>query len=164
MRSHLDFVAETGRESGFVSAIFSIPGFVLSYVLPDFMHTVCPGSDSILGGQCNVGAAPGTWRNARIVQRRLLATAQNDRHRCPRAWPGRAIRATDADNDQTGHNFLPIMTCVVENFFPPRTERDVLRLQCCKALCRVYLELRTSREGSPARLELATRQHLILHK
>ena len=41
--------------------------------------------------------------------------------------------------------------------------REQLRLHCCQALCRVYMELRTWADESPRRLELAARQHLILY-
>ena len=37
------FVAESMAANHFTSAIFSIPGFVLAYIIPDFMHTCCRG-------------------------------------------------------------------------------------------------------------------------
>ena len=62
-----------------------------------------------------------------------------------------------------GRDFLPILTKMLADYFPARDEAEQVRLHCCQALCRCYLELRRWADGSPGRLELAARQFLMLY-
>ena len=49
--------------------------------------------------------------------------------------------------------------------FPVETPQQHMRLDCCRALCRCYYELRNWVPlESPSRLEAAARQHLLLYK
>ena len=48
--SQRDFWADSFESGGYVSGSFSVPGFILDYIRPDFMHTCCLGVVQSVGG------------------------------------------------------------------------------------------------------------------
>ena len=44
--------AVIAAKRGYISALFSVPGFTVNCCRPDWMHTVCLGTGQYLGGNC----------------------------------------------------------------------------------------------------------------
>ena len=161
------------------SNIFALPGFLLEYIKPDWMHCVCLGILQYLLGNVmwelftEVGGVFSRSQEACAV---LLATARMTAKKLgldapfnvltvtmikpsTKKRPRMKLKATE------GRNFLPILTTMLVECFPHSSERLELRLRCCQSLCRCYYELRNwCSVESPARLELSARQHLLLYK
>ena len=62
-----------------------------------------------------------------------------------------------------GRRFLPVLTAIIHEYFPPSNDYESTRLRCLQALCRCYGELRDWIVDSPLKLELACRQHLMVY-
>lgn len=156
IRSHSAFLAESMGKRKCLSTIFAIPGFVLGYVLPDFMHVSCLGIVQYLEGNVMwelFVVLDGRYKKPLDACSRLLNMINIVARECsleppfaeltigmikPQGNKRPRMRLKAAE----GRTFLPLLTRMLEKFFPAENERDALRLQCCQALCRVYLELR----------------------
>jgi hypothetical protein len=171
------FITSVLMGGQFASHIFRIPGFHNRYVLPDWMHVVCLGILQYLCGNCmwelfvRVGGTFNKHLQAcstlmgmiQLVARDLgvehpfTALTYGMIRTSPSKKPRMRLKAAE------GRAFLPVMTAMLKRFFPARNDREQLRLDCCQALCRCYLEMRTWSDGSSARLERFARQHLLLY-
>ena len=170
------FLASASFGEQYLSRIFSIPGFELSMVLPDWMHTVCLGILQYLEGnvmyECFIllGGRPSNKQEvvSRLFQMVCVVAMDMGLEK-----PFSALTYTMFKQDQKkarmrtkateGRRFLPILIGMLQRFFPCDNERGMLVLQCCQAMCRCYLELRNWTADSPIRLERAARQHLLLY-
>ena len=69
------FIEEAIRGTKYMSAIWSIPGFDLSYIKPDYMHTVCLGILLYYIGNVmwelfgDLGGTFTTWQDACVRQK-----------------------------------------------------------------------------------------------
>ena len=171
------FVSSSYTGGQFLSALFSAPGFTLNYIKPDFMHTCCLGILQYCLGNvlwevfvC-VGGTFTKWKDAcATIMNMIGAVATHLGVEKPFTTlvvtmlrPSTSKKPRMRLKAAEGRNLLPIVTRMLQTFSLAANEREQLRLHCCQALCRCYLELKTWGEGSSRRLEVAARQHLILY-
>ena len=170
------FLAAAFGGEQFLSRIFTVPGFDIAMVIPDWMHVVCLGILQYLEGnvmfECFIQLG-GRVSNPNATCVRLMqmisvvardmglekpfSTLTFSMIKQERKRPRMRLKATE------GRRLLPILTGMLQRFFPADNARALLREQCCQALCRCYLELRGWSAESPRRLERAARQHLLLY-
>ena len=60
-------------------------------------------------------------------------------------------------------HLVPIVLTMLQEHFPPASDRQLRRFKCLEYLNAAYLELHDWKEDSPARLELAVRRHVLLY-
>ena len=173
-----EFLSSPLMGSQFLSKLFSVPGFTLHYIQPDWMHTVCLGVLQYLmgnvmwelfvlvcGSMSNPGQACATLFNMTVNVARDLGVdrpfsdlfVRMIRHAANKK-PRMRLKAAQ------GRNVLPILTTMAQQFFPCAPgSREKIRLRCCQAMCRCYMELKRWTDESPRQLELAARQCLLLY-
>ena len=171
------FLASAYSGTQYLSKLFTVPGFVLDYILPDFMHTVCLGVLQYLMGNvfwfcfrkldgtfarhkeaCTVLLSMLNLVAAELGLEKPLADLVVTMFRpAMNKKPRMRLKAAE------GRALLPIMTTMLGRYFPNENEREEMQFQCCQAMCRVYYELRNWGPSSPTRLELAARHHLLLY-
>ena len=159
-RTHYDmarFWTEMGEEGRHCSAMWTVPGMVLDWVRPDFMHTVDLGVVQYLSGcvcfelflECGgkrsvrsiwAAACARLDGMARTAARELNKDPPGDRLSLPRiraegAAPKLKMKAAD------GRHFFMLLVTVLELFFPPASERERLRLACVRSMRGIYEEL-----------------------
>ena len=176
------FLASSMAGAQFLSKLFSVPGFTLQYIIPDWMHTVCLGVLQYLMGNVmwelfvHIG---GVWSNpakacAALFNIMVLVAQDLGVERPFSSLVVTMIRPAQGKSGlgkrprmrlkaAQGRNFLPILTIILQRFFPCAGGREELRLRCCQAMCRCYMELKRWTDESPRRLELAARQCLLLY-
>lgn len=178
MTSMSDFWVSASCREQFVSAIWEIPGFHLSYVRPDMMHISCLGILQYLSGNClwemfrSLGgsfrsplSACSALENMMGVCARRLGQATPFSHLTVTMFRSTAsdkpkFKAKAAEN----RHFLPILHQMLKHCFEADSEHARLRLQCVDALRRCYLEMESwSPSGSPHRLAKIGRQQLMLY-
>jgi hypothetical protein len=173
------FWAQCSAETVYVSAIWSIPGFHISYCRPDWMHSCCLGILQYLNGNCvqemfeEVGGRYGSPGSAcaklenimRVMSKSLgvdppfhsLTLGMFRRASEPK--PKLRLKATE------GRRFLPVLREMLANAFKLDTPRAKVRLHCVEALLRCYRELDQWQDGGVSchRLLTSARQHLLLY-
>ena len=167
--------AYSGRQ--YLSALFSCPGFTLDYIEPDWMHTVCLGVLQYLEGNVMLEL----WQKVKrrgmtkthveaMLMNMITSTARVmgvDRPFAKLVFtmilPSKSKKPRMRLKAAEGRDFLPILTRMLVDYFPAQTEAEQIRLHCCQAMCRCYLEMRRWADGSPRRLETAARQCLMLY-
>jgi len=163
----------------FVSTLFSIPGFVLSSIKPDFMHICDLGILQYIQG-CVLfdlwRELGGTWKNHQGATTKLLNMLKLQAaalgveapiHNLTifmirgsgKAKPKLKIKAAE------GRHLLPILRQVLLHCMPCTTEHQLLRYRCVDALNSVYLELQQWRAvASTRRIGQFARRHVVLLK
>ena len=161
----------------YISAIWQIPGFQLSFVRPDWMHVTCLGILQYLAG--NVlwelfKALGGTFRNSLDACSKLenmIAICSKHLGLSPpftnltvtmfrvSASDKPKFKAKAAEN----RHFLPVLRDMLTRCFTIEAAHRRLRFQCVDALHKCYVELDSwCPEQSPHRLAKHARQHLLL--
>ena len=173
------FNAQLLMDDTWVSSIFTIPGFSLAYVKPDFMHCICLGILGYLEGNVmwelfrQVG---GSYSNPRAACATLMNIIKVYSKKLGLEVPFgaltvRMIKATPSKKPRMrlkageARYFLPVLTAMLTDAFPVVSPVEQLRLDCCRAMCRMYAVLRRwSPDESPGDLERYCRQHLLLYR
>ena len=162
----------------YVSKIFTVPGFSNSYIIPDWMHVCCLGILQYLSGnvmwelfvtvggtlKINKGALSSLLNMAKAaatdlgVELPLNTLTMGMIRSGSNKKPKMRLKAAE------GRYFLPILVRMLQLFFPSKNSHEEMRLHCCQALVRCYLELkRWVDDKSPSNLERNARQHLVLY-
>ena len=162
----------------YVSAIWSVPCFTLSYIRPDWMNISCLGVLQYLQGNVlwelfvELG---GTWRKAQEACSKLENIVAVCARRLGRERPVNCMTVTMIRQSATakpkfkvtsaeGRHFLPILVDMLSTTFSCATAHAQLRLSCAKALLGCYHELEHWVPGeSPHKLATHARQHLLLY-
>ena len=162
-----------------MSKIFTTPGFHIGFVKPDYMHVCCLGILQYLLGNVmwelflTVGGVYSRPKEAcatllnmtKLFAKRLGLEPPFNALTIRMIKPQASKRPRMALKAAEGRYFLPVLTKMLADAFPPDSALAQVRLDCCKALCRCYYELRNWMAlEPPARLEKAGRQHLLLYK
>ena len=163
-------------ENWFVSAIWQIPGFHLSCIRQDWMHTVDLGTLQYLSGNCmweafrEVGGSFKQWKGAcgrlqnlcDMCAKRLglekpfhSLTIQMFRSKAS-SKPKMKLKAAE------GRHFLPVLREVLATCFSMVTVHEQTRLQAVDALLDAYRLLENWNADSPHQFARHIRRHLIL--
>ena len=176
-RSSADILREA-HAGAYVSGIWSIPGFDLSYVHPDWMHTCDQGVLQYACGnilysllQRDLRCSAGTLAEGVSLLENLMKSASRSMGveppffelaasmiRRPGKRPKLNFKAAE------GRDFAPVLLFMLRNVFDAGGRYEQTRLHCLEALSRALDELtRWDPALSGDRLELAARQHLLLY-
>jgi hypothetical protein len=172
------FLQEAALHQHYVSAVWKIPGFRLSYVKPDFMHVCCIGILQYYSGNVmwelfksfggtykkSIAACQKLQRLISVVSKRLKIEPPL-RHltvgmirKSAKAKPTFKLKAAP------GRYFLPILVEILETAFPTDTAHAQNRLNCAKALLSCYKEMEAWTDASPENLLRFGRRHLLLFR
>lgn len=140
MVSTLDHLNDAIRNNEYIPTIFEWPGFILDFVVADFMHCVCLGVvQFVLGNvlwelfllcngiQCNPNEALSQLMVCiRLASKQLGAKVPLNNltlgmFKRDQKTPKLMVKAAE------GRRMVPVVLKVLELFFPPRSERDHLR-------------------------------------
>lgn len=169
----------TFSPAGHVSGIWAIPGFVLDFIRPDWMHACDLGvlqhaSGSAMwelfrevGGSFDTASAAKACSKlhtmAKMCARTLHAEIFGDltvgmlRSSLNKKAKLR-LKAAE------GRHFLPVLIEMLSTCFDAATDHQRLRLDCLKLLQRCYGELRIWGPGSASRLASHARRFCILYR
>ena len=163
---------------GHVSGIWSLPGFTLSFVRVDWMHTCCLGVLQHAAGSCLwgcfrlLGGTYTTWRSACIKLYSMASMAARSLGTdmpfaeltigMMRAQVG--VRAKLRLKAAEGRYFLPILIRMLAICYDLGTPHLKLQHNCLNQLQLCYVELETWGAGAPERVALAARRFCILYK
>lgn len=176
----LTFWEQAAHNRRYISSAWSIPGFSISLVRPDFMHTVCLGVLQYLGGNVMYDcfrALGGTWENSRAAVSKLEAIVKTMARQLAVPPPFHCLtigmfRSSGAQKPKLklkaaeGRYCLPLVRHMLEHCFPTDTLYAKTRLLCVGHLCKCYAELDNWVDGGESRLRLAShaRKHVVLYQ
>ena len=177
LTTQAEFWNSAASSSQYISSIWQIPGFHLSYVRPDWMHVCCLGILQYLSGNCLwelFKALGGTFRSPHSACSKLEHMIDMCSRHLGMERPFTTLYVTmfrSAASDKPkfkakaaeNRHFLPVLREMLARCFAIETAHDRLRYHCVDALYRCYAELETwCPEQSPHRLAKHARQHLLL--
>ena len=170
----LDEIMNTG---GFISQIWSIPGFTINGCIPDFMHCVDLGITQSVCGNITweiirwLGGSYNNWQTACGLLLNMVALASKNPD-VPKPFntltigmvlskaggkPQMKLKAAE------GRHSVPVLKRIVQHFLPMDGPHALLRYQCLDALHSVYLDLEHWQPSSPMNFEKHMQQHLLLY-
>ena len=166
------------NEGSFVSPLWSIPGFLISYCVPDFMHTCCLGILQYLSGNVMFElfrSLNGTYKNwthaCGLLENMMKLGAKSIGIDVPfhnltigmiipaaKGKPKMKLKAAE------GRYFLRVLHVMLRDFFDKSESHDILRFNCVDALVQVYREMDHWGDGGVSSVRMATlsRKHLLL--
>ena len=176
------FWAMMGEEGMFCSKAWSIPGMRLSFMRPDWMHTVDLGITAYLSGHILFhlftllgGKRYGAVTKQNSVCNQIMNMVQIaarhagcetpeavltlERFRAKKAKPKLKLKAADS------RYYLPALLATLRLFFSPKSDRDHMMHGCVAALVDIYAELDAwDTTTSPPLIAGLARRHIILYK
>ena len=174
-----DFWQQAFQERRHISPIWSIPGFLTRYCIPDFMHVCCLGILQYLNGNVmwevfvGLGGTEARWVKACGVLENMVRVAAKAMKMDPpfanltigmmlptQKRPKLKLKAAE------GRYFLRVLEYLLRELVPAATAHEVLRLQCVQALLKVYAELDSWKTdgSSSATVSEWGRRHLLLYR
>ena len=180
MRSTADVVRGSCRNE-YVSKIFSTPGLDLSYILPDWMHTVDLGILLYTCGCCLwdlVERMGGTFNRPQPAIAQIMNLIRIKSRELGQDPPFHSLTVTMIRSVASkpprlrvkageARHFLPVLLAMLRDYFPAESAYEQCRFHCLAALNRCFAELANWQDGpggSARRLELAALQHLQLYQ
>ena len=177
MATMLDILKDAER-SGFMSTTWSIPGFQVSDVRPDWMHLCCLGILQYLLGNVlwelvrELGGTISNPRNTLNQLEQLMHVMSRELH-VPTPFHSLTIgmirtKASAAPKLKLkaaeGRHLLPIVRFMLLHAFSMESEHAQLRFNCVDALNSCHEGMKDWQEGGVSSLRLAgfARKHVIL--
>jgi len=174
--STLEYLTQAIADKEYVSTIFEWPGFILEFVHADFMHCVCLGvAQFVLGNilwelflkvngvQCSPDEAVSyLWVCIRLACKQLrmsIPVTNLTFGMFKREQKAPKFMAKAAET----RNMVPVVLKILELFFPPDHELEVVRFNCLEALNLVYEQLKTWNAASPHIISCNMRRHVALY-
>ena len=145
------------------SPIWSIPGFIVQYCVPDFMHTSCLGILQYLNGNVmwelfvELGGTYRGWSQACALLENMVRLASMPLGQ-PHPFHSLSIgmiRPTATGKPKMklkaaeGRKLLPVLHYMWSHFCPVADAHSRMRLQCVAALLSLYSELDSWGANSP---------------
>ena len=175
----VQFWEEVFEERRHISPIWSIPGFLTRYCIPDFMHVCCLGILQYLNGNCmwelfiDLGGTESRWKKACGAlenMSRVAAKALGEKPPFNNLTIGMLIPTDKRPKMKLkaaeGRYFVKVLEYILKNLVACDTEHQKLRLHCVSALVSVYAEIKNwvSDGSSAARVADLGRRHLLLYR
>ena len=179
--SMADFWEDTYRRGDRPSPIWQIPGFVIEYCIPDFMHVCCLGILQYLTGNVlwelfsEIGGTMDRWVKAcgMLENMAKISAKAIGLERSPVSKLTRPMFCPKNRKPKTrfkaaqGRCFLKVLHHMLGNLFAKTTEHQHLRYNCVSALVQVYeeMEVDTWKDDGSSSFKIADwgRQHLLLY-
>ena len=176
MVSNAEYLLHSMNQNKYVCGIWSIPGFVLRYCRPDWMHCCDLGITQDVSGNCmyellqELGGSQSNGQKQCSQLMNMIAVASKElRVDKPfnKLTVGMVVRAGKPKlrlkAAETRH-FIPVLMFMLNHFFKNDSDHSRLRLQCVAALSNCYREL-DNWVQSESQISLArfARQHVMLY-
>lgn len=160
-----------------VAGLFALPGFLMKYVVVDWMHTVDLGIAQYLLGNILLELLMlmgGTQSSPEpeISQLLLLIKQMSKQLGCKnppfhgltigmikRSGANPHLRTKAAET----RHAVPCVLRLLDQYFPPRDHRETTRVNCLRWLNNIYVEMEQWDASSPAKIAHAARCHLALY-
>ena len=178
-QTHRAFMESARRDGRYVSAIFTWPGFELSYVSCDLMHCADLGITQYLEANVLLEVFEIKLHGVYSDPGPAMTDLNFFLHCCSRhigqARPPVARLTFLQIKPKKGNpkmktkaaetrNLLPVIEYLLTEYFPPEDEYEHIRLQCVQAMNNVYKELYSwDPVLSPARISEFGRKHCLLY-
>ena len=176
-----DFWEEQQQRGAHPSPIWQIPGFMISYCVPDFMHVCCLGILQYLTGNVLFelfrevgGTMDRPIKAVGILQNMIKLSAKAiGMQKSPVNKLTRGMFCTDKGKPKMrakaaqGRYFLKVLHYLLGNLVARTTDHAQLRYNCVSALLEVYneMEVDTWKDDGSSSCKVADkgRQHLLLY-
>ena len=178
MVSHPEWFQRALREGRYLSVLWSLPGFILSFITIDLMHCGELGILQYLLGNVlfelfvQLGGivtrpleAMGSLMSLIQVASKHLQQARPPVYKLSIAQIKASGKEPKLKTKAAETRYmLEVVTHILKNLMPPTTPHEVLRLQCCQSINDIYVELRQwDQRLSPPKVAKLARTHIILY-